>query len=343
VGGRSRRPPAVARVLERVSSTARRHHMFPPDSLAVVAVSGGPDSVSLLHALHLLRRLLRIRLACFHFDHRLRPDSVRDAAYARRVAARLGVPFHLRVADSRPARGESPEAWARTARYGALFRVAEELEASAAAVGHTADDQAETVLLALLRGGGIDALSGMEPVSRPVVRPLLDVTRQETQAFCRALGLRPRRDPMNEDPAYMRAAVRGGVIPMLEKALGRGVRSTLVRTAGNLRDDAAFLARLAEEAARSVVVPGEDEDRILDAAALATLPVPLASRIVRGALRELGLLPESVHVEAVLRLAEARPRSQVSLPGGLIGVRDREYVRLSRPSPAGSPPARPRR
>jgi hypothetical protein len=91
------------------------------------------------------------------------------------------------------------------------------------------------------------------------------------------------------------------------------------------------------------MVPDEDGDRLLDAAALAGLPTPLASRIVRGALREVGLLPESVHVEAVLGLAVARPGSRVSLPEGLIGVRDREYVRLSRPSPAGSPPARPRR
>jgi tRNA(Ile)-lysidine synthase len=334
----------VARVLERVSATVRRHHMFAPESLVVVAVSGGPDSVCLLHALQLLRRLFRIRLACFHFDHGLRPESGADATYVRRLASRLGVAFHLRVAESGPAKGESPEAWARTVRYGALFRVTEELEASAAAVGHTSDDQAETVLLALLRGGGIEALAGMEPVSRPVVRPLLEVTREETAAFCRALKLRPRRDPMNEDPAFLRAAARGRVIPMLEEAVGRGVRSTLVRTAGHLREDAAFLRDLAEDAAKLVVVPDVDPGRrSLNAVALAGLPAPLSSRIVRGALRELGVLPEAAHVEAVVGLASARKGARTFLPGGLIAVRGREYVRLSRPSPAGSPPAPPRR
>lgn len=344
MSARTRRPPAVARVLERVSATARRHHMFASDSMVVVAVSGGPDSVCLLHALHLLRRLLRIRVACFHFDHRLRANSKADAEYVRRMAARLGAPFHLRVAESGPAKGESPEAWGRTARYGALFRVAEELEASAAAVAHTSDDQAETVLLALLRGGGIEALAGMEPVSRPVVRPLLDVTREETDAFCRALRLRPRRDPMNEDPAFLRAAVRARVIPTLEKAVGRGVRPTLVRTAGHLREDAALLRDLADDAAKVVVVPDADVDvRALRAAELADLPMPLASRIVRTVLKELGVLPEAAHVEAVVGLAEARRGARISLPEGLIAVREREYVRLSRPSPAGSPPARPRR
>jgi tRNA(Ile)-lysidine synthase len=225
-----------------------------------------------------------------------------------------------------------------------LFRVAEELEASAAAVGHTHDDQAETVLLALLRGGGIEALAGMAPVSRPVVRPLLEVTREQTEAFCRALGLRPRRDPMNEDPALMRAAIRSRVIPTLEEAVGRGVRSTLVRTAGHLREDAALLRDLAEDAGKLVVAPTEDsEDRMLHAAALAGLPVPLASRIVRGVLREMGVVPEAAHVEAVIGLAGARRGARTFLPGGLIAVRDREYVRLSRPSPAGSLPARPRR
>jgi tRNA(Ile)-lysidine synthase len=339
-----RRPPAVARVLERVTGTAREHRMFAAGGTVVVAVSGGPDSVCLLHALHALRRLLRIRLACFHFDHGLRPDAGADADYVRRLAARLNVPFVLRRADGRPAKGESPEAWARTVRYQALFEVVEEIEATAAAVGHTADDQAETVLLALLRGGGLEAMSGMAPVSPPVVRPLLAVSRQETEAFCRSLRLRPRRDPMNEDPSYMRAALRGRVIPMLAELVGRGVRSAVVRTAALLRDDAALLEELADRAATDVIVPGVgSSERRLHAARLQSLARALATRVVRRALMDLGLLPEAAHVDAVLDLAAGRPGRKVSLPEGLIAARHREYVRLSRPSSAGSPPAPPRR
>src|SRR5690349_2989093 len=110
----ARRPPAVARVLERVTATAREHAMVSDGDLVMVMVSGGPDSTCLIHSLHLLRRLLKIRLAVVHVDHRLRQDSAKDAAYARRQAERLRVPFVLRTASGAPAAGESVEAWART-------------------------------------------------------------------------------------------------------------------------------------------------------------------------------------------------------------------------------------
>src|SRR2546427_1792684 len=232
---------------------ARRHGMFEAKSRVVVAVSGGPDSLCLLHSLVRLKRLLRIEPVCFHFDHRLRPGSDADARYVRSQAQRLGVPYMVREADSKPRKGESVEAWARGVRYEALSAVVEELGGGVAAVGHTADDQAETVLLALLRGGGLEAIAGMSPVGRPIVRPLLETTREDTVAFCRALRLRPRRDPMNEDPSFMRAAIRTRVVPELERRVDRGVGGALSRTASLLRRDADFLDRLAREAEREVV------------------------------------------------------------------------------------------
>src|SRR5207249_5238401 len=121
------RPPQVARVLRTITATARRNDMFDPGSRVVVAVSGGPDSMCLLHSLVRLQVLFGIDVTCFHFDHRLRPGSKRDAAYVRGQAEKLGVPFVLREASSRPRRGESVEAWARTVRYEALAAVVEEL------------------------------------------------------------------------------------------------------------------------------------------------------------------------------------------------------------------------
>jgi tRNA(Ile)-lysidine synthase len=326
-----RKPPAVARVLEQLTATARAHGMFDPPGTVVVAVSGGQDSLCLLHALVRLRRLFRIEPVCFHFDHRLRPGSEADGRYVHAQARRLGVPFVLRQTGSKPRRGDSVEAWARQVRYRALRDVAEEFGALAA-VGHTADDQAETVLLALLRGGGLSAVSAMRPVSRPVIRPLLEVTREETGAFCRALHLRPRRDPMNDDPDYMRVAVRTEGIPALERAVGRGVRAPLARTARLLRDDADFLQSLAEAAERDVVVTDGDTTMIR-AKATAALPPALAQRVIRRALFGQGVVPELRHVEAVLHLLDSPPGAKAELPGGLKAKRERGYVRLSRSSP----------
>ena len=323
---------SVTRVLQDVTRMIRRHRMLEPGSTVVVAVSGGPDSLCLLHAMVRLQRLLRVEPVCFHFDHHLRPGSASDAAYVRGQARKLGVPFVLREAHSTPNRGASVEAWARTVRYEALAAAAEE-QGGVAAVGHTADDQAETVLLALLRGGGLDAVSAMKPVTRPVVRPLLETTREQTEAFCRALRLRPRRDPMNEDPAYLRVGIRDGVIPLLEERLGRNVRSSLARSAALLERDAGFLEGLAAEATSEVMAGRKDGTVELHAKALRDLPEALSTRVVRTALLEAGLAPAAAHIQSVLTLSTSRPGSRVLLGKGLLAERGREYVRLSRPSP----------
>ena len=329
-------PPAVAAVIERLVASARAHAMFEPAETVLVGVSGGPDSVCLLHAMVRTRRLLRIRsLVVFHFDHRLRPGSGADARYVTRHAERLGLRVVHRAADARPAKGASVEAWARGVRYAAMADVRDEVGAAVAAVGHTADDQAETVLLALIRGGGLEALAGMRAVGDGVARPLLDVTREQTAAACRALGLRPRRDPMNDDPSFLRVAIRTGVLPAVDRATGRSVRPTLVRTAGLLREDADLLASMAADAARAVVEAQPPGGARLRAEALARLPRPIAARVVRAALRDAGVLVEAAHVDAVLALAAGRPGRRASLPGGLVARREREYVSLSiGPGPA---------
>jgi tRNA(Ile)-lysidine synthase len=325
------RPPEVARVLHRVAGTMRAADMAPPGSLVLAAVSGGPDSLCLLHALCRLRRLLRIQVACFHFDHALRPGSERDTAFVRGQAEGLGVAFAMERATRRPRRGQSVEAWARAARYAALERARQEVGADVAATGHTLDDQAETVLLAALRGAGLDALAGIRPAAPGLVRPLLEVRRAEAEAFCRALGLRPRRDPMNRDPAYLRVAVRTRVLPQVERATGRGVAESLARTAGLLREDARFLDELAAESAARVVSHDARGCR-LAAAPLDALPRPVASRVVRSALADAGLVAEARHVDAVLDLAAGRPGRRAALPTGLVAHRDREYVRVSQPT-----------
>lgn len=336
-------PPAVARVLQRLVTTARRHDMLPAGETVVVACSGGPDSMCLLHALHRLRRLFRIRLAVFHFDHGLRPGSDRDAAYVARQADRLGLPYHGAVASDRPPRGASVEAWARLARYGALTQAAGDLGAGRAALGHTLDDLAETVLLGLARGGGLDAVAGMPavtsipPLGVTGVRPLIETTGVETRAFCRALRIRPRKDPTNLDTRFLRNRIRLEALPALEEALGRNLRATLARTAELVRGDAEFLDALASEAAGRVTVVGDEEVR-LDASRLTALPRPIGARVAREALRVAAAMggqwePEagSTHVLGLLDLASGGVGRHLDLPGDLVAERLTGYVRISSP------------
>ncbi|HEX9376209.1 MAG TPA: tRNA lysidine(34) synthetase TilS [Actinomycetota bacterium] len=325
-----RRPPAVARVLERVTATAREHDMFSAGDRVLVAASGGPDSTCLLYSLWHLRRLFRIRLEVFHFDHRLRPDSGKDAQYVRRTAARLKVPFHLRVAEDAPARGVSVEDWAHTARWNAANLIRREDGFATVALGHTLDDQAETVLIALLRGGGLQFVSGMRPKEgRLRVHPLIEVRRTEVEDFCRALGLRPRRDPSNRDRRFLRNALRHEGIPALERATGRDVKGPIARSAALLGPDADELFGQAAKAYAEMDAPRDG----IPAGPVLSLPPAIASRVVKLVAWQLAHDPGREEVRAILDLARGRPGRRRALSGGLIAVRDREYVRLSRTSP----------
>ena len=339
-----RRSPAVARVLERVTRTAREHEMFRPGDVVLVCVSGGPDSVCLLYSLWYLRRLFRIRLEVFHFDHRLRPGAAKEGAYVARLAERLRVPFHLRSADDAPAKGVSVEAWATAARTNAANDVRRAIGAPTLAEGHTLDDQAETVLMNLIRGGGLEAVGGIWPGgtrhgrSAPA-QPLLDVERAEVEAFCRALHLRPRVDPTNRDTRQLRNAVRLRVIPAIERATGREVKRPIARSADLLREDRWELDASALRAFERIVSGPPDEPRF-DVAGLLTLPKPLATRVVRLALyRTMGSEDAAPWtreaVRSILDLARGRPGRRRDLPNGSTARREREYVSLSRTSPEG--------
>ncbi len=333
-----RRPPAVAKVLERVKATARLHELFLPGQIVLIAVSGGADSICLLESLDRLRRVLRLRIEVAHVDHGLRSDSARDASYVRAAAARLRLPFHLReLGLGTPPRGSSGEAWARQHRYAALAEVMREIGAERVATAHTRDDNAETVLLRLLTGGGTTGVGGIRHREGPYVRPLLDVGRDEVEAFCRSLHLRPRTDPTNADPGYaLRNALRLGGIPALERALGRNIREPLARSAELLVADDLELTRQMYVAWDEVYVESAD-GVALDAARLLELPRVVAARLVAQAVVRIGRGPTRADIDGVLDLAAGRPGRRRSLTEGVAARRDRVYVRLSlAPSPAGT-------
>ena len=337
-----RRPPAVARVLERVTKTAREHEMFGPGDLVLVSCSGGPDSVCLLYSLWHLRRLFKIRLAVFHFDHKLRPDSARDGVYVRRFAARLKVPFHQQGADDEPLKGESVEAWAREARHAAAQDVAEDIGAARIAEGHTMDDQAETVLMAAIKGSGIFGLMGIWPTQGPIpatrVQPLLDVSREDVEAFCRALGLRPRTDPTNADTNLLRNAIRTKAIPEIERVTRRQVRRPLARMADEIRPIALEQLMKGPNSGKAkgkrLEARGRRGEWFSVSVGLFEHRSRLESKVfIRGWLKRMRLPVSKEAIDAVLDLSEGRSGRRRDLPQGLKAVREKEYVRVSRSSP----------
>jgi tRNA(Ile)-lysidine synthase len=261
----------------------------------VVGCSGGADSLVLLA----LARLRGFDVVAVYVDHGLRPGTDLEARIVRAAATRFGA----RARVERLAVGDAPnlEARARDARYDALERVREEEHAEAILVGHTRDDQAETVLLNLLRGSGTAGLAGIPARRGYVRRPLLGLRRAETAECCARLGLAPVHDPMNDDLRHRRVWLRREIIPALERGARRDLVEVLARQADMLRADEALLDDLAAE---------HDTD---ETAAIAAAPEALARRIVR---RFLGSPPASLAtVERVLAVARGE-HVATELPGG---------------------------
>jgi tRNA(Ile)-lysidine synthase len=268
----------------------------------VVACSGGADSLALL----VLATAAGFDVVAVHVDHGLRPDSSLDGAVVGAAAARLGVALRTTTVVV-PDRG-SQEATARDARYAALEAARAELGAEAVLVGHTRDDQAETVLLQLLRGTGTAGLAGMPAVRGTIVRPLLDLDRADTVELCARAGLAPVVDPTNGDERFRRNWVRRTLLPVLAAGADRDVAALLARTADVVRDDVALLDDLAADALARLGDPPV-------ASALAALAPALAARVVR---RWLGDPPPSrAEVARVLAVARAEARA-TELAGGRV-------------------------
>ncbi len=284
----------------------------------VVGLSGGADSVALLDALATLAGPRDVQVIAAHLDHGLRPDSAEDAAFCRSLCEQLGVTFRSEVADvrgrARSERGGLEQA-ARRERYCFLNRVRRETGAAAIAVAHTRDDQAETLLLRLLRGAGATGLGGMRPRAGRIVRPLLDVSREDVLAHLADRGLEWREDPTNADMVHLRNRVRHELLPYLEARFNPALRRVLARTAGLLADEDAHLKEEAE-ALLAGIARTEGETVVLDRAALAQAPPPVARVAVRQALRRVGGLARvgAVHVERILVLARSRSSSDRRLP-----------------------------
>jgi tRNA(Ile)-lysidine synthase len=334
------RAPAALRLVADLAARALATAGVPrPGDGVAVAVSGGADSVALLHAMHTLAGPRGWRLGVLTVDHGLRPGSAADAAFVAEEAGRLGLPVRLlRLApeELERHRGAGPEGAARAARYAAMLAAADEHGWDWLATGHTEDDQAETVLLQLLRGAGPDGLAGMAVRSDRLLRPLLRVRRAHTRACCAALGIRWREDPSNRDQRFLRNAVRARVLPLLEE-LRPGATATLARAAELARDDRAWTVELAERALDDLAgAPGPPDgdaagprEVVLGCEALAALPLGLARRVVRAAAARAGHPPpDAAATDAVLDLAGVGRSRPVAWAGRERACRDGACLRF---------------
>ncbi|MDF2712746.1 MAG: tRNA lysidine(34) synthetase TilS [Nonomuraea muscovyensis] len=313
--------PAVADVRRAVREAMAD---VPEGGLVLAACSGGADSLALAAALAFVAPRVRLRGGLLTVDHQLQPGSAGRAEQVAGLAETLGLQ-PAEVLTVEVGREGGPEAAARDARYGALSKAADRLGAAAVLLGHTRDDQAETVLLGLARGSGPRSLSGMAAVTGRYRRPFLEIPRATTVAACRALGLVPWDDPHNADPRYTRVRVRTRVLPVLEAELGPGVAEALARTARLARDDADALDAWADRAYQDCALSDIAGSVTLAVEGLRDLPDAVRRRVLRRAAiaagTPSGALSET-HVRAVDRLiTHWRGQKAVDLPGGLVAVR----------------------
>ena len=295
----------------------------------LVACSGGADSLALLAATCFEARRSPWRVVGVTVDHGLQAGSAERAAAVVDQMRALGAHESIAVRVEVTPRGQGPEAAAREARYAALVETARRVDSDVVLLGHTLDDQAETVLLGLTRGSGVRSLAGMRREAAPFRRPLLDVTRAQTVAACRGGGIEFWSDPHNEDPRFTRVRVRHLVMPVLERELGPGIAAALARTADQLQEDADALDAEAERALARARTPTG-----LDVGVLDRLATAVRRRVLRRFAVTAGSPPSElfrVHVLGMDELVHGyKGQRWVDLPGHVRVTRERGELRCHR-------------
>ncbi len=322
-------------VFSAVQQAITTHRLLQPGEGVVVAVSGGADSIVLLHCLLRLRGPWSLELTVAHFDHRLRETSRQDALFVERVAASWGLPVTTGSWAREGRRDRSLQAEARRARYRFLEEVASRVGATKIALGHHRDDQAETVLLHLLRGSGLRGLRGMLPLSDGrLIRPLLGVGREEIEAYVKAYQLSFVEDPSNRDLRYRRNRIRWRLLPLLEREYNPSVARGLARMAALVAEDEAYLDEVTRESLKGLV--GIEGERIcLRLSSLRALAPAIRRRILERAIRSVtpGAYLTAPHLEAVDRLTAPGGPGATSLPQNLRAWRSQGFLYVGRRRP----------
>jgi tRNA(Ile)-lysidine synthase len=330
-------------MLGKVKKVIENYHMISSGDRVLVAVSGGPDSVALLAILHKLAPELGVSLVVAHLNHGLRPEADAEEQFVRELCLSMGLPMEsgrAYILELSRSQGRSVEDMARAVRYSFLDEAADRVHADRIALGHHLHDQAETVLMNLLRGSGPEGLKGMTPVrNRRYIRPLLHTSRGEIREFLAGEGLSFVVDHSNEDPKYLRNRIRHELLPLLDRQFKTGIERILARTAEITGREDDFM----QDQVRLVLSEWEILDSTLnlclDISKLRALHEALARRIIKTLLERFSPDDKGVfhsHIQAVIDLALlGKPSGRLHLPFAVEAKRDYGRLLLSRRDRSG--------
>ena len=324
---------AAKDIVRKVKETIFRYQMVDPGDLCIVGVSGGPDSVCLLHILHELREELEIRLVVAHYDHGLREkEDEAETRFVRRLASSMALPFESKKAFLlKKGITSSVEERARNTRYAFFEKLKDKLSAQKIALGHNLNDQAETVLMRLLRGSGPPGLTGIPPSrENTIIRPLIEIRREEIESYLKARGLTYVIDSSNLRTDYLRNKIRLELLPRLLEYQPRLI-DHLGQLASIIGGDNKYLETQAEDWVAREAEQKPEGDILIPVPSFIDLPQPIRNRVTRHLLRKMGKNLRRIdygHIESVYLLAQSRnPQGFLNLPNGL--TVKRVYDRLA--------------
>lgn len=288
-----KRPESNVRLdalIKKVRCTIDKYDMLKKGDSVLVAVSGGPDSVCALEILNELKDEYGLTLHVAHLNHKFRKEAEKEAEFVRKLADEKGIASTIEAIDVKGyciKRGLSKQEGAREVRYDFLKKAADKIGAARIVTGHTADDQAETFLMRLIRGSGASGLSAIPPVRGRIIRPLIEIKKSEALGFLKENNIRYVKDPTNIRPVYLRNKIRLELLPLLVKRFNPNIASTLCREADILREDEAFLNGIADTIFKEMVTAQEKDSITLNYLRFNRLHPAIKKRVVRRAVAEL--------------------------------------------------------
>lgn len=305
---------------KKVLNTIQKYELIKYGDNIVVGVSGGPDSMTLLNVLCSLKETLQIHLFVAHINHQIRKEAKQDEEYVKDFCAAHQIPFFVLEKDVVQLAKEQKigtEEAGRKVRYDFFEEICKKVNASKIATAHTANDQAETILMNLMRGSGTNGLKGMEVKRGKYIRPLLEITRQEIEQYCQKQQLNPRIDQTNQENVYTRNRIRNELIPYIEKNFNPSIVISLNRLSEIVKEQEEYMEKVVEKAYLEIMLEQNEEQIVLDLKKFTSLEIVIKKRILLYTITKLfgtsqGI--EKIHIEDMIKLCENNIGNKYLIP-----------------------------